>query len=153
MDDIITFWRNFLDTLPPEERPDGDPPPAWGFGNNPHMADELGTLVKTGIKTATCSLLWEHEADNEPLPQRGEYSIILNGSGKPLCIIQTTGVMLRPFSRVDALHAWEEGEGDRSIKHWRDVHWRHFSPLCTLLGHQPDENMPLVCERFRRVFP
>ncbi|EJV9563620.1 ASCH domain-containing protein, partial [Cronobacter sakazakii] len=28
---------------------------AWGFGDSPHMADELGALVAHGTKRASCS--------------------------------------------------------------------------------------------------
>ncbi len=38
---------------------------AWGFGDSPHMADELGALVAHGTKRASCSdyHAWRQEAD------------------------------------------------------------------------------------------
>ncbi len=48
---------------------------AWAFGGSP---DELAQLVKNGIKTATCSAFCFYELEEEPLPQIGEYSIILD---------------------------------------------------------------------------
>jgi uncharacterized protein YhfF len=53
---------------------------------------------------------------------------------------------------VDALFAYEEGEGDRSLAWWRDAHWRYFSRVCERIQRRPEEDMPLVCERFRVVF-
>jgi uncharacterized protein YhfF len=128
-------------------------PPAWGFGNTPEMADELGELVQNGTKTATCSLLWEFEHDGDPLPQVGELSIILDGDDNPLCIIETVEVDLRAMNTVDEQFAYDEGEGDRSLAYWREAHWRFFSKICALMKRTPTEDMPLVCERFRVIYP
>lgn len=50
---------------------------AWGFGD---AHDQLADLVLTGIKTATASGydLYFIEGEEEPLPQPGDYSVILN---------------------------------------------------------------------------
>jgi len=151
---VEAFWRGYLDTLP-ERHPHRslNAPHAWSFGNNPQMADELGVLVQHGTKTATCSLLWEHETDGLPLPQAGELSIILDGLGVPLCIIATVQVEIKPFGTVDGSFAAAEGEGDRSLEYWRAVHRRYFSPYCTSIGRSFDEATPLVCERFKLVYP
>lgn len=109
-------------------------------------------LVKEGVKTATCSLLWEHEFGGDPLPHIGEYSIITDWQGRPLCIIQTTDVSITPFDEVDENFANEEGEGDRSLASWRESHWRFFGKLCESTGNQASSSMPLVCERFQLVF-
>ena len=150
--EIDTFWQNYLGTLPTHQ-----PKPvsytAWYFGNTARLAEELGTLVAQGIKTATCSLFWEFEADGEPLPEAGQLSIITDFDGQPLCIIETIEVQILPYDQVPAQFAWEEGEGDRSLDYWRQAHWRYFSPTCVRLGREPSEDMPLVCERFRLMYP
>ena len=51
---------------------------------------------------------------------------------------------------VDADHARDEGEGDRSLEHWRAVHERFFTEHAEG-GFQPD--MPVVLERFRVLYP
>jgi uncharacterized protein YhfF len=127
-------------------------PPAWGFGDGPEMAGDLGRLVYEGTKTATCSSLWEMEHDGEPVPRPGDLSIILDGLDNPLCIIETTEVEVKPFDAVDNAFAYDEGEGDRSLAHWRAVHWRFFSRSLQAIGRAPEETMPLVCERFRVVW-
>jgi histidinol-phosphate aminotransferase len=150
---ITTFWKAYLDSLPSEQRPAEDPrPESWGFGHLPEHADELGALVLQGIKTATCSLLWSYEFEGESLPQVGELSIITNGAGEPICLIETTQIDIIPFDQVGAQHAFEEGEGDRSLAYWREVHWRVFTPECRASGREPSETMPLVCERFRMLY-
>jgi uncharacterized protein YhfF len=92
------------------------------------------------------------EHDGEPVPQPGDLSIILNGRGEPICIIETTQVEVKPLNAVDAGFAYDEGEGDRSLAYWRAVHWRFFSRTLTAIGRLPDWDMPVVCERFRLVW-
>lgn len=125
---------------------------AWGFGNSPAMADELGGLVLQGIKTGTATLLWEIEVEQEPIPAVGDFSIVLDGAGEPLCIIRTARVEILPFNQVGAEHADAEGEGDRSLAYWREAHWRFFGMVCQEIKRRPEENMPIVCERFEVVF-
>ncbi|UCG25157.1 MAG: ASCH domain-containing protein [Chloroflexota bacterium] len=151
-DTIAAFWSSYLESRGQSPEDAGGPPEAWGFGDSPEMADDLGRLVVNGIKTATCSLLWEYEADGETLPAEGDLSIILDGSGRPLCLIETTEVRTRAYDEVDAQFAYDEGEGDRSLAYWRDAHWRYFSRLCQTVGRTPSHSMPLVYERFMVVY-
>ena len=152
--EISSYWSGFLATLP-NHAPYHNlgTLSAWGFGDNTRMADELGELVLQGIKTATCSMLWEFEADHEPLPKPGDVSIILNGAGDPLCIIETLEVEMCPFEAVGADFAHDKGEGDRSLEQWREAHWRYFSRICRQIDKSPQTDMPLVCERFKVIFP
>jgi uncharacterized protein YhfF len=149
---IEEYWESFVQSLPSAgvDRPREFQ--AWGFGNSPEMADELGKLVTEGTKTATASLAWSYEVGPEPYPLVGGHCVILDGEGRPMCIIQTTDLSVVPFNKVDAEHAYQEGEGDRSLSYWREVHWRFFSAECEGLGREPDEEMPVVCEKFRLAF-
>jgi uncharacterized protein YhfF len=115
------------------------------------MADRLGDLVRKGLKTATASLVWSLEAGSEPYPSVGDYSIILDGRGLPMCIIQTTDLRVIPFDEVDEEHAYLEGEGDRSLRYWREAHWDYFGEECRQMGREPSERMPILCERFALV--
>jgi uncharacterized protein YhfF len=114
---------------------------SFAFGDGPELADELLDLVVNGVKTATCS------TEDEPNTSKpGECWIVLDGRGEPRCVIETTEVSYRRFGEVDAAFAYEEGEGDRSLRYWRDAHRRYF-------GRQGkfSEDMMLMCERFRLV--
>lgn len=122
------------------------------FGDNPALANELGNLILEGVKTATCSALWEWEAEGSKLPQVGSKTIVLDGNNNPLCIIETIEVKIRAFNNVDAQFAFEEGEDDRSLESWRREHWKYFSRVLAKLGKQPTSEMLLVCERFRVVY-
>ena len=114
---------------------------SFAFGDSPHLADELLGLVLKGIKTATCST---EDEPNTSTP--GERWIVLDGSGNPRCVIETTEVSYRRFGDVDAAFAHEEGEGDRSLAYWRQAHRNYFGRLGRF-----SEDMMLMCERFRLV--
>ena len=152
VDHIEAYWRSYLETLPTYSPTRGEEYVAEGWGDSPEMADELGALISAGTKTATCSALWEYEAEGEALPEVGTKTIVLDGNGDPLCIIETTGVGVRPFDEVDERFAYEEGEGDRSLQYWREAHWRFFSHTLPKIGKEPTPDMLLVCERFRVVY-
>ncbi|MEO9248120.1 ASCH domain-containing protein [Citricoccus nitrophenolicus] len=142
------FWlraRTAAPALPSE------PPEAWAFGATEDHADALLELVLAGTKTATASSAWDLEATGEPLPQAGTFSVILDGAARPRAVIETTDVRVLPFDGVDADHAWSEGEGDRSLSAWREIHERYWrSHAVDPRGWRPD--MPVVCERFRLIY-
>jgi uncharacterized protein YhfF len=114
---------------------------SFAFGDGPALADELIDLVIKGVKTATCST---EDEPNTSTP--GEQWIVLDGSGAPRCVIEFTEVTYRRYNEMDAAFAYDEGEGDRSLDHWRDAHRSYF-------GRQGKfrEDMMLMCERFRLV--
>ena len=114
---------------------------AFAFGDCPELADELLDLVIRGIKTATCST---EDEPNTSTP--GERWIVRDGQGEPRCVIETTEVSYRRFDEVDANFAFEEGEGDRSLDHWRKAHRAYFTRQGKF-----SEDMMLMCERFRLV--
>jgi uncharacterized protein YhfF len=149
---VEVYWQSYLDSVRPDQSPLPLKYEAWSFGNTPDMADHLGSLTRQGIKTATSSLVWVYEAEDEPYPKTGGISIILDGQGNPLCIIETIDVEIQPFNEVDEMYAYEEGEGDRTLEYWRKVHWEFFSEECKSIAREPAENMPVLCERFRIIY-
>lgn len=158
-DRIRTFWELArvhakLNVSSPYFGPtplDSVPPPAWSFGADARQADELLELVLAGTKTATASALWDYEADGEAVPEPGALSIVLDGSGQPRALLETTHVEVVPFDEVTEEHARLEGEDDRSLAHWREVHERFFAETASHdRGFSTD--MPVVCERFRVLY-
>lgn len=146
---LASFWREVREQHP--ELPEAVPG-AWAFGATPAHADGLLELVLAGIKTGTASSLWDYEATGDPEPYVGEFSIILDGTGTPRAVLETTDLQTVPFDEVTAEHAHSEGEDDRTLASWREIHeryWRAHSE--NPRGFAPD--MPVICERFRLVFP
>ena len=127
-------------------------PPDWSFGSGPEMADQLIELVLDGTKTATASALSDYEAAGEEVPRAGDLSIVTDGAGHPGALIVTTEVQVVPFGEVSAEHAEAEGEGDGSLDFWRRVHERYFTETSPDLT-EPMEELPVVCERFRVLYP
>jgi uncharacterized protein YhfF len=146
-----TYWQRFLASLPRDSAYRTRRVHAEGWGDSPHMADELGALIADGTKTATCSALAEWQSEGEDLPEPGLLTIVLNGKDQPLCIVETIEVTVKPFNQVDAAFAYEEGEGDRSLAYWRKVHRRFFERTFARIGGQFSEEMLLVCERFKVI--
>lgn len=157
--EIESFWalaRRYarMESLPgylPSNMGELVPPPAWSFGATPELADELLALVLAGRKTATAGALWDYEADEEPLPEVGSLSIILDGAGHPRALIRTSDVRTVPFDEVNEEHAFLEGEDDRTLASWRRIHqWFFTEHASHTRGF--DESMPIVLERFELLY-
>ena len=146
------YWQKFQDGLPAGSIYHGRDFLAEGWGDDPEMADELGGLIAAGIKTATCSSVWEWQAEGAEWITPGLLTVVLDGRNEPLCIVETVEVTLRRFADVDESFAFDEGEGDRSLGYWREAHRRFFSRTLQKNDRQFSEDMPLVCERFKLIF-
>ena len=68
------------------------------------------------------------------------------------CIIRDTKVSVVPFNQVSADHAFKEGEDNRSLKKWREVHRRAFTPDYKAVGLDFDEKGDCVLEEFEVVY-
>lgn len=123
---------------------------AWAFGV---LADELADLVLKGQKTATASAYELYEVDEVALPQAGTFDVILDSQDRAVCIIEVTKVEVVPFNQVSADHAYKEGEGDRSLAYWRQVHEDFFAEGLAEAGLTFSEETGVVLEEFRKVYP
>lgn len=126
----------------------GDGCDAWAFGDD---SDKLAELVVQGVKTATSSAYALYEAEGEALPEVGEYSVILDSHDNAVCIIKTTKVYVTSFDKVSEAHAYKEGEGDRSLDYWREVHENFFTRCLKEAGLAFSPSMEVVCEEFEVI--
>lgn len=110
----------------------GDKIDAWAFGVE---ADYLAELVLMGQKTATSSAFDLYAVGNEPLPKENELSVILDSKENAICIIETTKVEVIPFKEVSEDHAYKEGEGDRRLTYWRELHETSLANGCMRLDY------------------
>lgn len=150
---VNNYWQQFLLSLPSDSPYHSKTYIAEGWGDNLELADELGALIVQGTKTATCSAVWEWEAEGNPIPEVGYITVVLDGGGNPLCIVETIEISIRKYNEVDADFAREEGEGDLSLNYWREAHKNFFSRVLRKIDKEFSEDMPLVCERFRIIYP
>lgn len=148
---IAAYFQRFLSTLPPESeyRQYRWIAEAWDEGE---MADKLGGLISSGKKTASCTTWWEYVAEGCKVPAIDLLTVVLDARGKPLCVIETYAIEVKPFNEVTPEFAALEGEGDGSYEYWRNAHWGYFTETLKAIGKEPEEDMPLVCERYRVVY-
>ncbi|MEZ5935965.1 MAG: GNAT family N-acetyltransferase [Alphaproteobacteria bacterium] len=147
---IAAFWREAAAGLGLDP---SKPAPHFHFDDTPAMASDLADEVVNGTKRATAGLLAEMEAGGEPLPAPGGYWIVIDGAGQPRAVIRTLETRIAPFHEVDAAFAWDEGEGDRSLVFWRNVHVDYFQRCCARLGRHFAETLDIHFERFGVVWP
>lgn len=138
------MWQAF-----PDKKAD-DTYLAWQYGC---AQDKLAQLTLQGTKTATASSYPVYKAENEPVPAVGDYSVILDSQNQAVCIIQTTQIDIVPFYQVDEEQAYLEGEGDRTLTYWREVHRTFFESEMQSIHQEFTEDMLVVCERFKIVYP
>lgn len=149
---VEAYWAAFL------ESQNGSPGPRARFyesfriGSDEQDANEGAALILNGTKTATSSLLWEYEHDGRPLPTVGCHSVLEDGSGQPVCVVETTQVAIVPFLQVDARFARDYGEGDGTLEGWRETFRDYYAGVCVEIGREMSDDAPLVCERFQVVY-
>lgn len=111
------------------------------IGIGPDLIDELLELVLAGKKTAGCGALSMYSGG---IPKTGDKCVLLDGAGRPRCVIEDEEVIVQRFDEVSEAFALLEGEGDYAT--WRAAHENYFAENG---GFSPD--MIVVCERFRVV--
>ncbi len=145
------YLEQYLSSLSQSERKKYQSFSSDYFCADQHNADLCAQLIRTGQKTATCSLSYWYESGEELMPVIGHLQVVVDWSGKPVCIIEIDSVEMCKYSEVTAEFAYAEGEGDRSLEWWRKAHWNFFAEECEELGIDVNESMELVLERFHVV--
>lgn len=148
---VEVMWDNYLQSLPEAVR-EGKSYTSWAFGSDAAMAKELAELVKSGEKTATCSLHIWYEIEQEAIPFVSELNIITDWEGEAEAVTETMDVQILPFNQVSEAFAIKEGEGDKTYDYWRRVHVEFFSNELREIDKAFDEGMLVVCEEFRVVY-
>lgn len=141
---IQQYWESYWERL---KEPAPPLPEAFQFGGKPN---ELAQLVVEGKKKATCSCHLLYERENEPLPQVGQYNIVLNANDEPVAIIKNISVMISPMNEVPIDFALAEGEGE--YHEWWNIHVEFFTKELAEIGLSFNEDLLLVCERFELLY-
>ena len=147
-----TYLQHYLKSLDEAKREKHHSFNADYFCADEYNANVCAELIHKGQKTATCSLCYWYESGEEPMPVVGHLQVVIDWDGKPVCIIETDSVEVCKYKDVTAEFAYAEGEGNRSLKWWREAHWNFFAKECEELTIEPDEDMMLVLERFHVVY-
>lgn len=149
---VKEMWENYLISTNNDTTNSNKNYDSWHFCDNEEDANELAELVKKGVKRATTGLHYFYEIENEELPKVGDLNIIINWQGIAQCIIETKMVNLIPFEGVTEEFARIEGEGDKSLKYWKDVHINAFNRQLEVHNKKFKQDMLVVCEEFQTVF-
>jgi len=110
------------------------------------MPEVLVPLILNGEKTATAMAYDEFIAENEPLPEvDGKFSVLVDADEEPVAILRTTKIEVVPFLEVSAEHAYKEGEGDKSLEYWREVHRTFYKEMAEEFGFSFDDEATFKC--------
>lgn len=141
------LWHKFCGEMKIDE---ATPYEAWAFGDGAAWGDNLLELVLQGRKFGTASAYDEYVAEDtlEDLPKVGDYSVLLKPNGEAVCVIRNYDVYIRPYESVPPFHAYAEGEANRSLESWRDIHTKFFRPRLELTDKPLNAKSLIVCEKF-----
>lgn len=147
---VYTMWAAFQAKNP--EYQDKDFTDSFNFCDNEKDAKECGQLTEDRIKQATSTSLWWFEHFKEALPEVGNIYVISDWYGIAKAIVRTTSVEKIPFNEVSDEYAAIEGEGDKSLEHWKKTHWDYYTRDMEPEGYFPKEDMLIVCEKFETLW-
>ncbi|WPC18206.1 ASCH domain-containing protein [Pediococcus inopinatus] len=124
----------------------------FGEQSNSEEVSELTEKILAGDKTATSKPLAYYSSKDEPIPQVGDYFVLLNADMHPVGIIETVVSELVPFFRVSAEHAYNDAEGDRTLSDWQERSKEKFSSQMRKFDREFSTNDPVVCEVIKVVY-
>lgn len=128
------------------------PTGSFHFCDNEDDANLCADLVVRGIKRATAASVAELEIAGIPQPVVGDLSVITRWDGTAVAIIRTTHIETRRLDDVDEAFALREGEGDQTLKWWRQAHEAYYRRILARSDIKVDGDLPIICEYFERVF-
>ena len=120
------------------------------------LRDQLVAAILDGSKTSTPGLLLDYERGNEPIPEVGSRSVLVDSADCPVGVVEVTEVRIVALAEVDLAHVRDEGEGHQTVGQWRADHedfWH--SPEMRAELDDPaftvNDTTPAVLKRFRVI--
>ena len=144
------FWYSFLEKSgrSKDERFAGEISlEAQGFSGNAQLA-----LILAKKKTAFFTSLATYAIDNEDLPLADELYIVTDKNENPCAVIEIQSVQVVPFNEVTWEMAQCEGE-DEDLFAWKEKHTEYLKDEAELVGFEFSDNIKLVFQKFRLLFP
>ena len=145
----LQYWNSYLDIL--KDKPN-NPHVEASIAGNLEIADELLSLYLSDKKTAGSGLVKDYELAGDPLPNVGNYWIILDSKKESRCIVKTVRVEKYQFDQVPERVAIAEGEGDLSLEYWRKTHLEFFTPFLEKWGVTNIDKEIVVTEFYEVVY-
>ncbi|MFA5531856.1 MAG: ASCH domain-containing protein [Thiohalomonadaceae bacterium] len=122
----------------------------WHYGTNESDCTEWTEKVRKGEITGVSYFVPAFPHESNPQPKAGEYSIILDWSNKPTCIIKTVGTEMVPYKDITPEYVLLEGYN--SVEKWQRVHAAKYADICEKLNIVFNEEMPILFEHFQLLY-
>lgn len=149
---VYVMWEDYGQAHP-EVKSEGMPE-SWFFHDNQKDADRLAKLVIDGKKRASSGLYKWYEDAGADLPAVGTKHIITNFDGTAQAIIEIVQVDTIPFKQIsEAYAAMDMGTEEEPLPKWKKAHRVFFESTFEDGPETFSEDMPVVCETFKTIWP
>jgi uncharacterized protein YhfF len=132
--------------------PAGPPDVRW-IGLDDATTEEVLRLIVTGDKTGTYTLPWILEKTGQATPRAGDAIVFIDFRGWPRILVELTEVEPVRFGSISARHTALDGTPVRRLETWRALHTRYWTDLLRPFGLAVADDMPVLVERFRLLYP
>ncbi len=122
--------------------------PTWSV-----MGDALVPLAVGGQKRGTCHLDIEFEIMAVPRRKVGDYWVVADSKNAPHCVVRVSRIDMMAIKDVGEDFARREGEGDLSLRHWREVHEKYWRRQLESWNRPFSDELVVVCEYFDKLYP
>lgn len=124
------------------------------FKTPPEAADSLLELMIAGVMRATASPMPifgpQHE---EPVPEVGDYAVLLDTHNKPQLIWRTVGTSVGPLSSVTDRFIWQSGDGSGERENWLAQIGSNFRRNAKQYDFEMHADIETVFETLEVVWP
>jgi uncharacterized protein YhfF/DNA-binding CsgD family transcriptional regulator len=144
------FWQAFRS----HEGLNGAHYEATYFRTPPEVAERLLDLMIAGAMRATVGPTHLFgEGREEPLPQVGDYAVLMDARHRPQLIWRTTGTTVAPLSSVADEFVWRSGQGSGERDDWLARIGRSFSRHAKQDGFEMHADIETLFETLEVVWP
>jgi len=127
---------------------------ATHFRTPPEVADRLLDMMLAGAMRATVGPTQIFgEGRDEPLPEVGDYAVLMDTHHRPQLIWRTTGTTIGPLSSVTDEFIWRSGEDTGEREDWLTRIGRSFVREAKLYGFEMHADIETMFETLEVVWP
>ncbi|PQJ16075.1 ASCH domain-containing protein [Aureicoccus marinus] len=145
------LWKEFVAKYPAYRT--ARPKRIFHFYDTEEAANSAVDRLGQGTKRAYSQALLKLQLEKEEYPHIGSIAIATDWEGHAQYVLQTTSMKFLPLFSIHEEHARLEGEGDKSLKHWRKTQWQIWARQLAKHGRIPKVPMMVVFERFEKLYP
>lgn len=116
----------------------------FGDQDNPKEINKINEQLAKNLLLSTSNPLSFYAVKEDPIPQVGDYAVLLDGDMKPFNIIKTVVSEIIPFFKISSEHAYHELES--SLEEWQKIKKIEFETMMLNSSSTFSENDPVICE-------